>query len=88
MARAEINDRGDMELSVHGTDVNEVIWTAYEMEDAPDFPGFGLGHRLIERGYMPDRSNTSWHASGWLPVGRGGKSWVIPCYRRDSGATV
>jgi hypothetical protein len=81
MARVEIEENGDWVLTVQGGDVHEVLWNSRELS-GDVFPGHSMGHRLINHGFMPDRRDTRWYASGWRPVGK--DAWVIPCYREDS----
>lgn len=76
-------------LTVEGTDVRHRLWGDDEVE-AGNFPGASMGHRLIEEGFMPDRSAAdpklydsladklaATTLQGWQPVDGG---WTIPCH--------
>lgn len=83
IARVEIEEDGNWVLTIQGTGVHEVLWNNSDLksEGIGGFPGFSMGHRLIARGFMPDRRDTRWFSSGWRPVGK--DAWVIPCYRDE-----
>lgn len=79
-------------LSVEGTDINRKIWDSSAVRPGY-FPGNEMGHRLIEDGFMPDRSASHPRnyetdeeklaaavMAGWIRTGDG--EWQIPCTRR------
>lgn len=78
MARAELDDQGWWIITIAGRDVRVAVGRDEDIT-FEGFPGFAMGHRLIEQGYMPDRSDTDDHPSGWrLTTDK--NAWVIPCY--------
>jgi hypothetical protein len=75
-------------LTVEGTDINRKLWDDDQVETGC-FPGNSMGHRLIEEGFMPDRSAAdpknydsladklaATTLAGWQPIDGG---WTIPC---------
>jgi hypothetical protein len=93
IARVVVDEKGDWILTVDGTDVRQVLWNDRELEYG-SFPGNSMGHRLIERGWMPDRRRmyglpgmspvqrlTATAYAGWEQVAE--KAWTIPCYREQ-----
>ncbi|MFE0490141.1 hypothetical protein [Streptomyces griseoaurantiacus] len=89
-ATARADDDGNWYLTVEGTDIKDEKVMEVADPVGPDYlPGAGLGHRLIERGFMPDRSAVDSHDgtaagrlaatadSGWTRTGE--DTWTIPC---------
>lgn len=89
-ATVRADDDGNWYLTVEGTDIaDEKVMTVTEAVGPDYIPSNGLGHRLIERGYMPDRSAVHQHDgtpggklaasadAGWTRTGK--DTWTIPC---------
>jgi hypothetical protein len=89
-ATVRADDEGRWWLTVEGTSIDDEYAMVVEDNTGPDYlPGAGLGHRLIERGFMPDRSAVDRHdgtaagklaataESGWTRTGP--DTWTIPC---------
>ncbi len=51
------------------------------------FPAASLGHRLIDHGWMPDRSDPE-SVLGWVPSPIGVNSWTIPVWPRGAEAST
>lgn len=80
IANMWMDDFGDWWLTVEGTDIREHLWHDQDVQPGV-FPGTNAGARLITLGWVPDRSDKSWHGSGWKPRGQG--AWTIPCSREE-----
>lgn len=78
-------------LTVECTEINRRLWFDDEVEYGC-FPGNSMGHRLIEEGFMPDRSAAdpkhypdlahklaATTLAGWQPIDGG---WTIPCVKQ------
>lgn len=90
-ATVRADEDGHWYLTVEGTDITDEKVMSVEEAVGPDYiPGAGLGHRLIERGFMPDRAaadpanhDTSADKlaaaadAGWTRTGQ--DTWTIPC---------
>lgn len=90
-ATARADAEGNWYLTVEDTDIDNVKVMSTEEPTGPDYiPGAGLGHRLIERGFMPDRSAAdpkhydnpadklaATATSGWTRTEQ--DTWTIPC---------
>lgn len=94
MARCTVNEDGDLVLTVSGTDIRQVYTWDSDPLLYPTVPLNGLGYRLIELGWMPDRRRMYGTPgmspvaklavvalAGWTQHGEG--EWTIPCYPRD-----
>ncbi|MEU6362217.1 hypothetical protein [Streptomyces albidoflavus] len=91
-ARVRVDEDGIWWLTVDGTEVRRALWGSEDVNYGT-FPGGSMGHRLIEEGFMPDRSAANpeqyetifemLHASsmgGWLVDHEvDGLGWLIPC---------
>jgi hypothetical protein len=92
-ARVEVDEDGDWWLTVEGTEIRRKLWNDRNVEC--DFPAASMGHRLIECGYMPDRSAMKaeqyetlpekLHATlmgGWDGDPKSPRGpWTIPCHQ-------
>lgn len=88
-ATARADAEGNWYLTIEGTDIADLKVMRSEEGDPDYIPGAGLGHRLIEQGYMPDRSAAhkpdgtaaeklaATATSGWTRTGP--DTWTIPC---------
>ncbi|PPS89549.1 hypothetical protein [Streptomyces sp. MH60] len=90
-ATARADKKGRWWLTVEGTGIDDEYVMVVEDSTGPDYiPGGGLGYRLIERGFMPDRSAgdpqrfddpvdklSAVATAGWTRTGP--DTWTIPC---------
>lgn len=84
-ARCELDDQGDLVLTVEGTDIRQVFTWDMASVRYPHFPGNGMRYRLVELGWMPDRLDGT-ALAGWSEAGEG--VWTILCYRDPEDDTV
>ncbi|MDQ1041474.1 hypothetical protein QFZ75_007976 [Streptomyces sp. V3I8] len=90
-AKVTIDAERDWHMTVEGTDIDKVLWNDRDVERG-NWPGFTLGIRLVELGYMPNRAAAygglypdlarkldAMTLQGWQPKSE--DVWTIPCTR-------